>query len=149
MATYSPYTLRRATEADQPTIQRMVSSERLNPRDVHWQNFIIAEDEDERIIGIGQIRLHDRVKELGSLVVLPEYRGQGVGAAIMQALETRGGYPMHLMCGAHNVAYYQRFGYRLLADGEIPREMMQPAWAWWIIRKLLRIPVQFMCKDSA
>ncbi|MBE0688760.1 MAG: GNAT family N-acetyltransferase, partial [Anaerolineae bacterium] len=111
------FTLRRAVEADQPIIRRLVLSECLNPRDVHWQNFLVAEDEEEkRIIGIGQIRLHGTVKELGSLVILPEYRGQGLGAALISALESQAGYPLYLMCASDKVPYYRRFGYYLLDE---------------------------------
>ncbi|MCA9907561.1 MAG: GNAT family N-acetyltransferase, partial [Anaerolineae bacterium] len=115
----SAYTIRRAVESDQPVICRLVRSECLNPRDVHWQNFLVVEN-GSRIIGIGQIRLHGAVKELGSLVVLPEYRGQGVASALIAALEAQAGYPLYLMCANDKVAYYQRFGYAVLDDMDIP-----------------------------
>lgn len=141
-------TLRKAHEDDQPVIRRMVMSECLNPRAVHWQNFLVAEAGD-RIVGIGQIRLHGRIKELGSLVVLPEYRGQGVGAALMEALETRGGLPMYLMCASHNIPYYQRYGYSLVHGAEIPAEMLPPGWIVWAAEHLLRARINIMRKDAA
>ena len=148
---YSPTstetTLRRATEDDQRIIRRMVTSECLNPRDVHWQNFLIAES-DDRIVGIGQIRLHGTIKELGSLVVAPEMRGQGVGAALVRALEARAGLPLYLMCGAHNVAYYTRLGYRDLPDAERPAAMLPPRPLLWLIERVLRMRVHIMVKKE-
>ncbi|MCC6616292.1 MAG: GNAT family N-acetyltransferase [Anaerolineae bacterium] len=142
------YTLRRAVEADQPTIRRMVLSECLNPRDVHWQNFLIAEDEAERrIIGIGQIRLHGTLKELGSLVIAPEYRGLGLGAALIEALETRAGFPLYLMCAGDKVSYYRRFGYQPLADADIPASIL-PRWVLWIVRHIFRSQVAVMLKEG-
>ncbi|MCL4250368.1 MAG: GNAT family N-acetyltransferase [Anaerolineae bacterium] len=140
----SPYSIRRAVESDQPVIRRLVRSECLNPRDVHWQNFLVVEDES-RIIGIGQIRLHGTVKELGSLVVLPEYRGQGVGGALISALEMQAGYPLYLMCRNDRVSYYQRFGYVVLSDAHIPPAMI-PRRVLWIARHLLRGQFAVMLK---
>jgi N-acetylglutamate synthase-like GNAT family acetyltransferase len=148
---YSPtnaeITLRRATEGDQPIIRRMVTAECLNPRDVHWQNFLIAESGD-RIVGIGQIRLHGTIKELGSLVVAPEMRGQGIGAALVHALETRAGLPLYLMCSAHNVPYYARLGYRDLPDDERPAAMLPPRPLLWLIERVLRMRVHIMLKTN-
>jgi N-acetylglutamate synthase-like GNAT family acetyltransferase len=138
-------TLRRATEADQPLIRRLVTSECLNPRDVHWQNFLIAE-QDEHIVGIGQIRLHGMLKELGSLVVIPEMRGQGVGAALVTALEERAGLPLYLMCAPHNVGYYERLGYRDLPPSERPAAMLPSRALLWLIESLLRMRIHIMVK---
>lgn len=144
----SPHTtLRRATEDDQPTIRRMVTSECLNPRDLHWQNFLIAEDGD-RIVGIGQIRLHGTLKELGSLVVAPDVRGQGVGAALVAALEARAGLPLYLMCAPHNVAYYTRLGYRDLPPAARPAAILPPRLILWVVERLLRMRIHVMLKSE-
>jgi N-acetylglutamate synthase-like GNAT family acetyltransferase len=141
------YALRPATPADQPVIRRMVMSECLNPRDIRWQNFLVAEA-DDAVIGIGQIRVHDTCKELGSLVVLAEYRGLGIGAALMRALEARAGYPLFLMCGSHNVAYYHRSGWKLATGADIPPEMLPPAWVMWIVTHVLMSKIHIMRKDA-
>jgi N-acetylglutamate synthase-like GNAT family acetyltransferase len=140
-------TLRRATESDQPIIRRMVTSECLNPRDVHWQNFLIAE-QDARIVGIGQIRLHGTIKELGSLVVAPDVRGLGVGAALVEALEARAGLPLYLMCAAHNVSYYTRLGYRDLPPDERPAVMLPPRALLWVVEHVLRMRIHIMVKQK-
>jgi hypothetical protein len=38
-----PVTIRVATEADQATITRLIRQGRLNPRHLHWANFLMAE----------------------------------------------------------------------------------------------------------
>lgn len=144
--TSAEITLRPATEDDQPTIRRMVTSECLNPRDVHWQNFLIVE-QDDRIVGIGQIRLHGTVKELGSLVVTPEMRGQGIGAALVRALEARAGLPLYLMCASHNVPYYRRLGYHDLPDDERPAAMLPPRILLWLVERVLRMKIHIMVKE--
>ncbi len=137
--------LRRASEADQQLIWRLVRRECLNPRDLQWQNFLIAEV-DGVVVGIGQVRSHAHCKELGSLVVVPEYRGKGVGAALIAALEARAGYPLYLMCGLHNIAYYRRFGYEVVGEADIPPGLLPPAWVMRLLARLFGIRVAVMVK---
>jgi N-acetylglutamate synthase-like GNAT family acetyltransferase len=144
--------LRKAEESDQRTIVRMVLSELLNPRDLRWQNFLIAEDDEGHIVGIGQVRLHPTpqgiVKELASLVVAPSQRGEGVGRALVAALEAQAGLPLYLMCAPHNVAYYQRLGYRDLPKAEMPSGILPPRPIVWFIETVLRTPLHIMLKSE-
>lgn len=167
-------TLRKATEDDQRTIYRMVLSELLNPRDLRWQNFIVAEDDDTgQIVGIGQIRLHilnesggtqramsaanhpatpplapDIIKELASIVVAPAYRGQGIGAALVAALEARAGSPLYLMCAPHNFAYYQRLGYVENDNAAAADAILPPPIVMWFVRRVLRAHIHIMKKTA-
>ena len=108
-----------ATEADQPSIRRMVREAGVNPMNLHWPNFLIAEEEGATV-GIGQVKLHnDGTRELASMVVLPESRRQGVGAAIIERLiADHHGQVLHLTCRRQLRAYYERFGFSALATEE-------------------------------
>jgi amino-acid N-acetyltransferase len=110
----------------------MVRDERLDPTKLNWQNFLVAET-DGRMVGVGQIRQHADCRELGSLVTLKEYRGQGIAGELIGALEARAGYPLYLFCRDTMGSYYAKFGYR-----EIPRREAPPA----LQRKAL-IPMMF------
>lgn len=106
--------IRPAAQTEQDTIKRMVRAAKLNPFNVHWQNFRVAED-DGRIIGVGQLRPHtDGSRELASLVVLNEYRQHGIGSQLMAALMTDQLPPIYLFCEQELEDYYVRFGYRLV-----------------------------------
>jgi N-acetylglutamate synthase-like GNAT family acetyltransferase len=50
-------TIRAATQADQSTIVSMIREAKINPRNLHWEHFRIAE-EDGKIIGIRQVKVH-------------------------------------------------------------------------------------------
>jgi amino-acid N-acetyltransferase len=113
----SPATLRRAIEADQATIKKMVWDAHLDPSELHWSHFMLAELEGQ-IVAIGQIRPYPGCPELGSIVTLPEYRGRGLAGQIIKALLESGPRPMYLECLYHNVTFYQRFGF-----AEIPWQM--------------------------
>lgn len=77
---------RRAGEQDQPAIRALVHGERLNPTGINWPNFLVAAVGGQ-IIGAAQVRNHtDGSRELGSLVVAREKRGQGIASRMIDAL---------------------------------------------------------------
>ena len=77
---------RRASEQDQQAIRALVHSERLNPTGINWPNFLVAAV-GGRVVGAAQVRNHtDGSRELGSLVVAREKRGQGIASRMIDAL---------------------------------------------------------------
>jgi N-acetylglutamate synthase-like GNAT family acetyltransferase len=116
-----PIAIRSATEADQPTIRRMIKEAKLNRMSLNWPNFVVAE-EDGAIVGVGQVKTHgDGSRELASMAVEPARQGQGIGSAIMKTLIARErGAMLHLTCRRELGAYYERFGFRRLDATEYP-----------------------------
>ena len=125
--------LRPAQAEDQTTIRALVRQERLDPTSLHWRNFLVAEDAGGRIVGIGQVKPLPGARELGSLVVVPEYRQQGVGAALIQTLWAREKGPLYLLTRDRRVPYYQKFGFRPIGWRDAPwaiRAKLLPALAF-------------------
>ena len=117
------YTIRLAHARDEATIQALIRAEHLDPLNVHWQNFLVAEDaEAGRIIGIGQVKPYRSGRELGSLVVVADRRQSGVGGAIIRALIARERGPLVLFCMAFREPYYAKFGFRRCELRDLPRE---------------------------
>jgi N-acetylglutamate synthase-like GNAT family acetyltransferase len=111
--------IRAALAADQSTITAIIRRARLNPMALHWQRFLLAESEGQ-IIGTVQVKPHgDGTRELASLAVIPEWQGQGVGTALMQAALARETGPLYLTCASPLEGYYTRFGFRPLASAEL------------------------------
>lgn len=106
------FCIRRARAADQATIRGLVRRERLDPTHLDWPNFLVAEDDDGRVIGFGQIKPLRGARELGSLVVVPAWRERGVGGALIRALMADEPGPLFLVCRDTRVAYYRKFGFR-------------------------------------
>jgi N-acetylglutamate synthase-like GNAT family acetyltransferase len=115
------YTIRSACAGDEATIKAMIRAEHLDPFNVHWQNFLVAE-EAGRIIGIGQVKPYRSGRELGSLVVAAERRQNGVGGAIINALIAREHGPLLLFCLAFREPYYARFGFQRRGLRDLPGE---------------------------
>jgi N-acetylglutamate synthase-like GNAT family acetyltransferase len=112
--------LRPATAADQPIITAIVREAGINPRDLDWPRFIVAE-RDGQVIGVGQVKPHgDGSRELASIAVRPEFQGQGVGSAICRALIERESGVLHLITITDTADYYHRFGFRKIGWDEMP-----------------------------
>ncbi len=128
ISTPPPCPIRPGRAEDRSIIRRLIRQEGLDPTSLNWRNFLVAEDPAGRVIGIGQVKPLPGARELGSLVVVPEYRQQGVGAALIHALLAREKGPLYLLCGNHRVPYYQKFGFRPIGWRDAP---------WAIRAKLL------------
>ena len=87
-----------------------------------WRRFVVAVDEQDQIIGIGQIKPHGtEILELASIAVYPEYRRQGVARAVIEYLLKDSPRPLYLMCESHNGPLYEKFGFREIRYEEMPR----------------------------
>lgn len=115
--------IRPAQATEQGTIRAMVRAAHLNPLDLQWQHFLVAEWQGQ-IVGVGQIRPHgDGCRELASIAVLPAHQGQGIGARIVRALQAREAGPLYLMCAAEMVRFYEPFGFQRVEARSLPRSL--------------------------
>lgn len=118
------YTLRAARADDAAVIRSMIRAERLDPTNVHWANFLVAQTADGRVAACGQIKPYRGARELGSLVVLKEYRRSGLGAALINALiereQARGQTVLFLFCLAFREPYYGKFGFVRVGLRDLP-----------------------------
>lgn len=115
--------IRSATAADQTTIKTIVRTAGINPMNLDWPRFLIAEDGGQ-IVGIGQIKPHkDGSRELASIAVIPERQGQGIGSQIIQALLAREQGILFLFCRSTLEGYYARFGFQKVERDHLPWEL--------------------------
>ncbi|MEO7912318.1 MAG: GNAT family N-acetyltransferase [Roseiflexaceae bacterium] len=115
-----PVSIHTASEDDQYAITAIVRAARINPRDLDWQRFLLAQWGQD-IIGVGQVKPHpDGSRELASLAVVPEWQGNGVGGVLVRALLSRETGPLHLMCDDSREHYYERFGFKRLERRAMP-----------------------------
>ncbi len=72
------------------------------------------------MVGIGQIKPHrDGSRELASIAVIPERRGQGIASAIIRALLEKERGEVYLLCRNELEAFYARFGFRKIRRDEM------------------------------
>lgn len=97
----------------------MVRGAHLNPLDLNWRRFLVAED-TTGIVGVGQIRPHKKAPELASLVVREGRRKQGIGGQLVRALIAQSPGTLYLFCGRDMEGFYARFGFQTLSVRESP-----------------------------
>ena len=111
---------RQATEQDQQAIRALVHGERLNPIGIKWPNFLVAAIGD-RIVGAAQIRKHsDGSRELGSLVVAKERRGQGIASRMIDALLSEDREPIWLITPESLAKVYARWNFEQIEPSAAP-----------------------------
>jgi N-acetylglutamate synthase-like GNAT family acetyltransferase len=113
-------TLRPATADDAADIKALIHLVRINPTGLDWRRFLLASYADGRLVACAQIKPHaDGTLELASLAVRPAWRGQGVARRLVEQLLSQSPRPLYLTCRSSLGVFYQRFGFRVLASGEL------------------------------
>lgn len=129
--------IRPARQEDQETIVSYVQQARINPRNLQWQNFLVAEA-DNKIVGIRQIKTYKQgTREVASGFVLPEYRRQGISAQLMRELLARETGPLYTMVNEKRATYYEQFGFRRVEPNRLPSDFRQEYWIGRIVTTLM------------
>jgi N-acetylglutamate synthase-like GNAT family acetyltransferase len=116
------YVIREAARQDFPAIRALIHAVSINPTGLEWRHFLVAVSHDDALLGCGQIKPHfDGSRELASIAVQEQARGQGIARAVIQELlvreKTR---PLYLMCRAMLEPLYVKFGFRAIGLDEMP-----------------------------
>ena len=115
-------TIRPARQEDQETIVSLIRQAKLNPRNLKWQHFVVAE-ENGSVVGIRQVKVYAQgTREVASGFVLPEYRRQGISAQLMNALLAREAGPLYTMVNEKRAYYYEQFGFRRVEVSRLPSD---------------------------
>lgn len=131
--------IRRALEADQTTIVSLIRQAKINPRNLHWQNFLVAE-ENGQVVGIRQVKVHSYgTREVASGFVLPEYRRQGISARLMNELLARETGPLYTMVNEKWAPYYEQFGFKRVDVSQLPSDFRKEYGIGRIVTLLLSI----------
>jgi N-acetylglutamate synthase-like GNAT family acetyltransferase len=118
-------TYRPAQASDEAAIKTLIRAVNINPMGLKWQRFLVAVDENGRLIGCGQIKPHrDGSRELASIAVQKAWRRQGIAGAIIEHLLAEQQPPVWLTCMDRLVPFYEQFGFVEVKGGDgrsIPR----------------------------
>jgi predicted GNAT family N-acyltransferase len=111
-----------AAESQLRTIRTEVFiREQLVPEELEWDNenphaiHALAVDLSGNAIGTARLLLHGALAHIGRMAVLPAWRGQGVGASLLQVLldeaKQRGAGSVFLNAQTYAVPFYERFNF--------------------------------------
>lgn len=136
--------LRAAKSDDINTIRWLVFTSKLDPTQLRWQQFWVIEF-DTKIIACGQLRSLEGAQELGSLVVVPQWRNKGLGSYLVQHLIHESTQPLYLEClGKSLEKFYEQLGFVAVKWHDLPAGVQAKFTVSYIGKLLLRIPVTFM-----
>lgn len=135
-------TYRPALADDEAAIKALIRAVNINPMGLKWQRFLVAVDENGRLIGCGQIKPHrDGSRELASIAVQKAYRRQGIAAIIIRQLLAKQNPPVWLTCMNRLVPFYEQFGFAEVVDGRsMPNYFRQARTFMRLYLKIGRLP---------
>lgn len=121
--TPTAFVIRKAHVREETAIRALVLSERMRPIDLKPENFLIAVTGDE-IIGTVQMRHHpDGTRELGSLVVAPAWRRQGIAAQLIDELLRNERQSVYLIAAGAHWTRFARWGFELVSAPAAPKSI--------------------------
>ncbi|MCA9901566.1 MAG: GNAT family N-acetyltransferase [Anaerolineales bacterium] len=137
-------TYRPAQASDEAAIKALIRAVNINPIGLKWPRFLVAVDENGRLIGCGQIKPHrDGSRELASIAVQKAWRRQGIAKEIIERLLADEAPPVWLTCMNKLVPFYEQFGFVEMLGGDgcsLPRYFRLATLFFKPIQKLSRIP---------
>lgn len=111
----------------------MVRRARLNPFGLDWERFTVAVDGQDGVIGCVQLKRHaGGAVELASLVVRRDWRGRGVGRALIAAMKAESHGGLWLMCRPNLVSYYEKVGFQVVERSSCMGPYFR--WIWYFSR---------------
>src|SRR6266545_3615449 len=129
--------IRPARQEDQQTMISFIRQAKINPRNLHWENFLVAE-ENGQIVGVRQVKVYSQgTREVASGFVLPEYRRQGISARLMNEILSREKGTLYLMCRDKRAPYYEQFGFRQVNTDQLPSDFRKEYGIGKIITSLM------------
>lgn len=128
--------IRAAVAGDADAIASIIAEAQLNPRDLDWRRFLVADDAGS-LVACAQVRVHEGgSRELASVAVVPERQGEGLGRTISEAaIAGEPVRPLYLYTGSSAAAWWRRFAFREIEDEEIPEDLLAIVRFW---RRVIR-----------
>lgn len=118
---HATWQVRQARPGDLPAIEELVASVGGDLENLEAEQFVVALDSEQRVIGCGRLKPYPGFCELASIAVKDAWRVSGVGQAVVSQLLRSHQGPVYLICEDDVVDFFRRFGFDL-----IPRSEMLP-----------------------
>ena len=117
--------MRRAEARDLPGVEALLSASALPLAGVReaLPDFVVAEDDGGRIVGVAGLEVHDQHALLRSVAVAPEWRSRRLGRALVERViaeaNERDLESIHLLTTTAE-RYFPSFGFTRISRDEVP-----------------------------
>lgn len=119
----------------------MVLAERLNPFSLDWRRFILAVDMNGQLLACVQVKPHaDGTREMASLVVQPQFRGQRLARRMIEAVLASENGTLYLTCRGSLEPFYARFGFMPLPDVDLPPYFRRLRRLVHVLQRIVHLP---------
>jgi amino-acid N-acetyltransferase len=135
--------LRPAVASDLEQIKGLVRGAQLDQTQLRVAQFVVIVAGAE-VVACGQLRRFGRVRELGSLVVAREWRGQGLAEVIIGQLLAEADGPVYLECLDKLVPFYQKYGFVRVGWRALPRELKPKFGLTQVLARVVRFELAMM-----
>jgi N-acetylglutamate synthase-like GNAT family acetyltransferase len=89
-----------------------------------WKKFWIIEQKG-RVVGCGKLCEYVTYSMLYNVLILPEYRHQGMGSALVKHLIAHATKPLYLACFPSKVGFYTRLGFVQMGSSDLSPMLRQ------------------------
>ena len=108
-----------ALPKDIDQIEKLIISVGGDQGRLETDQFAVARDVNQQIIGCARLKPYPRFVELASLAVSDEWRSCGVGRKIVSRLLQGHQGPIYLVCEDHLIEFFREFGFNLIPTSEM------------------------------
>ncbi|MFN3479838.1 MAG: GNAT family N-acetyltransferase [Thermodesulfovibrionales bacterium] len=111
--------IKHATEVDMFFIEEMMRKHNLEVSDLHYSQFVIA-TENGKLVGLGRLKKINKPHEIGSVTIVEEKKGSGIGSYIAKHLLDMS--PVKMICIDRDLKdIFKGFGFTEMK--ECPKEL--------------------------
>jgi N-acetylglutamate synthase-like GNAT family acetyltransferase len=83
-----------------------------------WKKFWIIEQQG-RVVACGKLCVYATYSVLYNVLVSPDYRGKGMGSALVRHLGQEATKPLYLACFPDRIGFYTRLGFAEMGSAEL------------------------------
>ena len=115
----APWQVRPALPEDLEQIEKLISSVGGDQDQIETDQFAVARDTNQQVIGCARLKPYPRFVELASLAISDKWRGSGIGREIISQLLREHQGPVYLVCEDHLIGFFREFGFEPIPISEM------------------------------
>ena len=119
----------RARSDELTTVEKLLAENDWGVRTYDSGEWFVARD-DRAILSVVHVTdLDGNARYFDDVVTMGEWRGRGIGAQLMHFVMEDREATFYLVCHEPRIPFYERLGFQLIEESEVPEEVREHAYA--------------------